>query len=243
MPKPLVSELGPAALKIKHPYRLLITGRSTMGKTTLAIDIIINRLMRGIRRCFAVCPTWYDQDTLAPLRAIEGAFPKQNVFTKVSDKVFEHIYRICKMEPAPTLIFLDDAAAEASTNKGSKGAFARLALSCNHNNISMVGIFQRLTQASPAFRDNAEGIISFIPSKTLDVEIIQDEFNPCPASRSSKERVYKALDLAWNHARFCFIHRERFTGRILYFSGFKQAIEFQKKDLYNQNESTKLQFN
>jgi hypothetical protein len=228
------SEIGPAAIKIQHPYRLLITGRSTMGKTTLAVDIIVQRLMRGVRRCFAVCPTFWVQDTLAPLRAIEGAFPPQNVFTRVDDKVFQHIYNICAHNPAPTLIFVDDAAAESATNRGSKGSFARLSLACNHLDISMVGIFQRLTQASPAFRDNAEGVISFIPSKTHDVDTIQDEFNPCVASLHSKERVYKALDLAWNNARFCFIHREKFTGKVLYYAGFHNAIEFNKREEYLQ---------
>lgn len=221
-----LNEVNNEAMKIKHPYRLLVTGRSTMGKTTLAVDIIIHRLMRGTRRCFAVCPTWYQQKALAPLRAIKGAFPPQNVFTKVSDDVFNHIFAICNRDHAPTLVFLDDSAAEAATNKGSKGAFARLSIACNHLNISMVGIFQRLTQASPAFRDNAEGIISFIPSKMLDVDTIVDEFNPCPAHPESRLIVKKSLELAWNHARFCFIHREAFTGKVIFHSGFKNRIAF-----------------
>ena len=196
-----------------------------MGKTTLAVDVMIHRLMRGVRRCFAVCPTWYQQPTLGPLRAIKDAFPRPHVFTQVNDQVFQHIFNICDRDKQPTLVFLDDAAAEAATNKGNKGTFARLSLACNHLNISMVGIFQRLTQASTAFRDNAEGIISFIPSKTLDVETIHDEFNPCPANMRSREVVKNNLQLAWDTARFCFIHREAFTGKIRYFSGFQQEIK------------------
>lgn len=198
-----------------------------MGKTTLAVDVIIHRLMRGIRRCFAVCPTWYEQPALAPLRRIKDAFPRNRVFTTVDDAVFQHIFNVCSRTHAPTIIFVDDAAAEHATHGGNKGAFARLSLACNHLNISMVGIFHRLTQASPALRDNAEGLISFIPSKIYDVDIIYDEYNPCPANQNSKEIVKKSLDLAWKKARFCFIHREGFSGQIQYYAGFKERIKTQ----------------
>jgi hypothetical protein len=90
-----------------------------------------------------------------------------------------------------------------------------------------VGCFQRLTQASPAFRDNTEGIISFIPSKLQDVETLCEEFNPCPARKRSKDIVKRALDYGWRNARFCFIYREAFTGKIYYFSGLNDEIDFE----------------
>jgi hypothetical protein len=220
------NELGPAAYFIKHPFRLIVTGRSTMGKTTLAVQIILHHLMKDVRRCFAVCPTFWNQPALAPLRQIKGAFNKSNVFTEVNDEIFEYIYKVLERQPAPTLIYVDDAAAEHSTNRGSKGSFARLAIACNHLDSSMVGVFQRLTTASPAFRDNVEGIISFIPSKIIDVDTIIKEFNPCPTSNKGWKLVRKALNAAWRKSRFCFIYRQAFTGSIFYFSGFNFKINF-----------------
>lgn len=220
------NELGPAIHRIKHPVRLIFTGRSTMGKTTLAVDLICNSLFSQVRRCFAVCPTFWTQPALKPLRDVEGAFKKKHVFTQVSDQVFDYIYQQIVKKPAPTLIFIDDAAAEVSTNKGNKGSFSRLCIACNHIDTSMIGIFQRLSSASPALRDNAEGLISFVPTKIQDVQIIYNEFNPAPANIKSKEVVYAALLEAWKNARFCFIWREAYTGKIYYFIGFKQVIRF-----------------
>lgn len=218
--------MGPAVSLITHPSRLLLTGRSTMGKTTLAVDIICHSLIRKVKRVFAVCPTFWQQPSLARLRNIKGAFNKTNVFTKVNDEVFEYIYQILITQPADTLIFVDDAAAEAATNKGNKGAFARLCISCNHNKTSMVAIFQRLTSATVQLRSNCEGLISFIPSDIASVDVIYKEFNPSPASPQSKEIVQKALLLAWTNARFCFIWREAFTGKIYFHIGLKYLIRF-----------------
>ncbi len=197
-----------------------------MGKTTLAVDLILTRFMANVKRCFAVCPTWYQQKTLKPLRDIPGAFPKHNVFTAVDDDVFETIYQRLVAKPCPTLLFVDDAAAEAAVNKGNKGSFSRLCLAAPHLQLSIVGCFQRLTSASPAFRDNAEGLISFVPSKLLDVSTLYEEFNPCPARAKSKELVREALDYGWKNARFCFIWREAFTGKISYYAGLDSEVSF-----------------
>lgn len=196
-----------------------------MGKTTLSVEIILQCYMPHVKRCFAVCPTFWNQNQLAPLRQT-GAFNEKNVFTRVDDMVFEYIYRKL-LDNIPTLLFVDDAAAESATNKGNKGSFSRLCLASPHLNLSIVGCFQRLTSASPAFRDNAEALISFTPSKVLDVETIIEEFNPMPAHADSKKLVKKALCYAWDNARFCFIFREGYTGKMHFFAGFDRVIHFE----------------
>jgi hypothetical protein len=223
-----VNEIGPAARQIRHPCRLLITGRSTMGKTTLAVDIILSSLLSKVQRCFAVCPTFWSQPALKSLRDVnkDGVyyFTNKTVFTQVDDSVFNLLYEVISAHPAPTLILIDDSAADRATNIGNKGAFSRLCISCNHHNTSMVGIFQRLSSASPSFRDNCEGLISFIPTKILDIDIIYKEFNPSPTHIKSLEVVKKILNVCWSHARFCFIWREAFTGKIHYYAGFKARV-------------------
>lgn len=205
--KKLVNELGPAIDLVKHPTRLIASGRSTMGKTTLAVDIMLDRILPSVRRCFAVCPTFYDQPQLHRIRAVKNAFPKSNVFTKVNDAVFEYIYQQLKKDPKPTLLFVDDAAAEQATNKGNKGSFSRLCLASPHLNLSIVGCFQRLSAASPALRDNAECLLSFQPTKLLDVETIVKEFNPCPTAKNSCRNTKAALQHAWSMRMFAFIYR------------------------------------
>lgn len=199
-----------------------------MGKTTLAVDIICEQLLHSVRRCYAACPTFWQQPALAPLRRVKGAFHKKSVFTHVDDQLFDAMFHKMSRDRVPTLLFVDDAAAEQATNKGNKGAFARLCLAAPHLNLSIVGVFQRLSSCSPALRDNCECLISFIPSKLLDVDTIVKEFNPSPASRLSKDIVKNALLYAWNNARFCFIWREAFTGRMLYYAGLRDEITFNK---------------
>ncbi len=223
-PTPLVNRLGNAANVFHHPFRLIVTGRSTMGKTTLAVDIIRAHILKDVKRCFAACPTFWDQPALLPLRQIKGAFTKKTVFTRVDDATFEFIYQQLKRNPAPTLLFVDDAAAEASTNKGNKGAFSRLCLAAPHLNLTIVGCFQRLSSASPALRDNAEGLISFTPTKMLDVDTIIKEFNPCPARKSSKDIVSKALQYAWDQSMYAFIWRIK-RGPVNFYSGLDDRIE------------------
>jgi hypothetical protein len=220
-----INHIGPAAHLIQHPYRLGVAGRSTMGKTTLAVDIIRKCLIKDVRRCFAVCPTFWEQPSLAPLRRIKGAFTKNTVFTRVDDTVFVHIWNELKRRPAPTLLLVDDAAAESATNKGNKGAFSRLCLAAPHLNLSIVGCFQRFTAASPAFRDNAEGLIAFQPSRVGDVKTIVDEYNPCPARKGNRDLINSVLEQAWRDHMFAFIHRVK-RGPILIYAGLDHQVSF-----------------
>ena len=99
-----VNELDKAAEVIRHPCRLIITGRATMGKTTLAVDLICANILKDVRRCFAVCPTFWQQDAFQPLRAIPNCFTKRTVFLRASDQVFDYIFAVCsrdKVSPCP----------------------------------------------------------------------------------------------------------------------------------------------
>lgn len=224
--KGIINELGPATNLIKHPCRLILSGRSTMGKTTLGVDIICARILKSVNRCFAVCPTWYQQSALEPLRRVKKAFTRETVFTQASDGVFDHIFNICNRDHVPSFLFVDDSAAESSVNKGNKGSFSRLCLAAPHLNLTIFGCFQRLTQCSPSFRDNTEFLISFIPTTLQEVKTITSEFSPCPAKKDSVLITKNALDYCWANARFCFISREAFTGKIYYYCGFDSKVEF-----------------
>lgn len=225
-----VNELGKAVTLIQHPTRVIFTGRSTMGKTTLAVDVIMTQLIQEVKQVFAACPTFWEQPQLAPLRAIKKCFTPKNVFTTVDDSVFEYIYKcLAKHQPRiPTLLLVDDAAAESATNKGNKGSFSRLCLASPHLNLTIIGVFQRLTSASPALRDNTECVVSFIPSRISDVDVIYREFNPCAANPQSKSIVGNALTECWDKSRYCFIYRPPRIGRVDFFAAFDYQVRFGK---------------
>ncbi len=212
-----------------------------MGKTTLAVDLICKYILPNVRRCIAVCPTFWQQDTLERLRRVQGAFTRTSVYSHADDSVFDKIFNILNKKPAPTLLFIDDCAAEQATNKGNKGSFSRLCLAAPHLNLTIIGCFQRITAASPAFRDNCEGLISFIPSHTLDSKIIYTEFNPAAGLKSSVDDVCQALTKIWSEHRFCFIWREAYTGKIHYHAGFDGEVVWKKKDVEYECEPRLIQ--
>ena len=125
-----------------------------------------------------------------------------------------------------TLLIVDDAAAEKATNIGNKGSFSRLCLASPHLRLSIFGIFQRLTACSCSLRDNTEALISYAPSKTRDIDIIIDEFNPSPADLETKKIVKSTLLNCWGNygTDFAFIYRPPRIGHVYYYRNFDTQI-------------------
>lgn len=182
--------------------------------------------MHSVNRCYAVCPSFTRQPQLERLRKIPGAFISKHVFTQVNDSVFTAIWRQCTKDNIPTLLLLDDAAAEYSTNCGNKGAFARLCYTAPHLNLSIVGVFQKLTACSPALRDNTECLVQFIPTRTDDIDILVREFNPriTDMKKDSARYVRDLLKQVWGEGTFVFIHRVPRHGKVTYHVAFDQEI-------------------
>lgn len=165
----------------------------------------------------------------------------------MTDDVYEKIYKIIvkQNKQIKTLLIIDDAAAEKATNSGNKGSLSRLALACPHLNLSIVGIFQRITAASPALRDNTEALISFYPSKMLDIKTIVEEFNPMPADIDSVKITKDALQRGWaDSSKFVFIFRPPRVGQVLYFNAFDKEIQFRhisiiESDRKNKRDTTR----
>lgn len=212
------------AHQISHPYRLLIAGRSTSGKTTLAVELILQQLLRQVRRCYAVCPSFFIQQTLEPLRRVRGAFQRRDVFTNVSNEAFEKIFETQRQFKTPALLFLDDAAAEYCTNAGSKGPFARLCIQSSHLNLSVVAIFQGITQACKPLRYNCEGVIVFMPNGERETKTIIEEFNIDSSNPGMRKMMLQALNVAWMEHRFAFIHKSFPQAR--FYAGFTKQITF-----------------
>lgn len=203
-----------------------------MGKTTLGVDLITCQLLKDVQRCYAVCPTFWQQPQLERLRKVKGAFNKGRirdggtVFTTVSDNAFEYIFRKCSQDHIPTLLLVDDAAAESSTNKGNKGAFARLCIASPHLNLSIIAIFQKLSMCAPPLRDNSECLVQFQPTRRADVDMMVSEFNPYVA-RVKKEgdvEVRKLLERIWGEDTYCFAYRPARKGNVQYHVAFDELI-------------------
>lgn len=196
---------------IIHPARLLIIGRSTSGKSTFAVSLIQRFIFRQVRRCYAICPTFYTQPTLYPLRQVQGAFRRKDIFSSASDDAFRFIFDQQRRFPYPALLFIDDVADAHCTNIGSKGAFAKLCIQAPHINLTIVAIFQGLTQCSKAMRINTEGLIAFMPDSEDEVNQITKEFNPWGFQLGGKKLLRTRLEETWKNERFAFFWKTKFN--------------------------------
>jgi hypothetical protein len=152
-----------------------------------------------------------------------------------TDEIFEMIFQILNREKRngqfiPTLLIVDDCAAESSLNKGNHGPFGRLSIASPHLNLSICTVVQKMTSCSPLMRENAEGIITFIPSRVGDIDIIVDEFNPCPYIYNNKRLLLKVLERCWKENRFCLIWREKLTGKVAYYGGLGREIQLPREE-------------
>lgn len=223
---PRTPALGNAAAKIKHPCRVLLCGRSGLGKTTLSQSIIVQRLLPFVYDVYIACPTFWEQHQLSELRRSKK-IKKENVYTDVTENTFIEIYeKILKNGKRQAILYVDDAAAERCTNVGSKGPFARLCIASPHLNLSIIGCFQRITSATVGLRDNCEAFISFVPTKSHDVDTIIEEYNPTPSLNGSANKLGAILNSLWKKYRFVFIHRPIFVGNINFYGEFRDLINF-----------------
>lgn len=190
--------------------RTLIMGRSGTGKTTLAISIIKNYFVSHVNRFFVICPTFMKQtkfSALYPFVRVEDVYierPEDEIFWDVRRKIDEDL---TNNPNSRFLLFIDDVAADTSTNKGRKGAFASLAVEAPHDRLSIVAIFQQATTCSASFRNNTDNVIVFSPADQYAVDIFQKEFNPYLFDKSLAKRFYDKAVEVWIDGDFVFIHR------------------------------------
>ena len=133
-----------------------------MGKTTLAMKLILQVFRIQVDRIIVVCPT-YQQKTYDDLRPLVN---DRDVYSDVSEKTLEHIWQLLLLNsktnsPQRILLLLDDVAGSKEVYAKRTGTFAKIAIQTPHWNVSLMILSQQPTSVAPAFRQNAENIIIF----------------------------------------------------------------------------------
>ena len=151
-----ILEQNPAMEKIKHPSRTLVMGKSQSGKTTLAVKIA-KHLLPSIDMLF-ICsatyglqPTWKDLD-----KSVTHAFSSL-------DTCLEKLFEVMNYEDHKKriLLIIDDVSHEKKLNEGSKGTLSSIAYNAVWYNMSVICVCHKLSNISPAFRENVEHLIIF----------------------------------------------------------------------------------
>lgn len=211
----LVPKAGPHAVfcsltKMQPTIRMLITGRSKSGKTSLAVGLIETFILPFVHRVIVVCPTAEDQVIYDNILSYvsEKDFYDEELYEEDWDEILSSIVKEYKEsnKKKRTLLIVDDCASDSATNAGRKSAFSRLVTLSNHKGTSIVGIFQQVTTVTPSLRDNAEMIVTFPPARSQDFELFMKEFVFINNKKKRKECVDR-FELTWKEPGFIVVYR------------------------------------
>lgn len=209
--------LGKYARLIQHPTRVFCIGRSQMGKTTLAVQVIMERFA-NLDRYIVICPSW-DQPTYNPIRdwfkpCDVYRNPQRNTFDKIVQEIraFNEFARRKGLETPKTFVLFDDMAGNNLVHSNGKGSFPNFATQTVHEGASLMVISQEPKRADPTFRKNCENFIIFPSEAKYDVDWLNESFNSPVFGKG--HNFYDVLNFAWTAGKgrselgkhFMFIH-------------------------------------
>jgi len=190
------------------PIRILIFGRSKLGKTTLAMAIFATSFFNIVDNIFVVSPN-YAQKTFDGLRCFvdDDNIYDQTESLNVYEEIFNKLTNIHKDNPdSKSLLIVDDVSTDTSTNTGRKGPFAKLVISAPHLNLSIIGIFHQVKTVTGTFRDNADIIIAFEPSSQAEFETLIRDLMPISFTKNYNKNL-DILETSWKNGSFISIIR------------------------------------
>jgi len=217
---------------LKHPFRLLVSGKSLSGKTTLVVSIM--KFLMPLER-------WENIILISPTAAQSTWNPvRQHITQEVSkstEELFERIIRRQRPrnddEPEKTLLLVDDSSGEHSTNQGRKGALATLGNTSRWMNLSVIIMTQNLSSISASFRDNAEAIIMFQTMKKAEFKYLADERNPYHGMDDKvMEKMYRMATMQ----PYSFYYQVNTSSGIRSYRGFEElfSVDFDGLHLVKQ---------
>lgn len=123
-----------------------------MGKTTYAVNLILNNYRAQVDRIIMCCPTWH-QPLFDPIRHLVHI---RDVYTDVSKETFAKIARELERDTRlgkakRVLLYVDDCAGTKAIHGNGVGPFAHLAIQTPHWNVSMIVVSQQPSRVDPRY--------------------------------------------------------------------------------------------
>ena len=176
----------------KHPFRLILTGRSGSGKSNLLVNLMKKSIFYGrtdqsddktgyFDLVFLFSPTAGIGDDLVTHLDI----PSQRIYTDPStflvrlNHIFETQDGLIKstgIAKSPKILCIFDDIQSASKFMNSD-SFTKLFIAGRHSNISIIVAIQSWTRLPRVLRLQASNIMLF-PSSNSEVELLADEYTP-----------------------------------------------------------------
>ncbi len=218
---------------IKHPTRVLVSGKSQSGKTTLMLKLLTKRLIKQVERLIVVCPTFLPQPKYRVLDKFldEGDFfesAHESTFIEIRTQIEDQKWQV------KTLLLIDDQAAETALHTGRKGPFAFLSYNAIWLNLTIIVVTQNLTAVTPAFTDNCENLLVFKTLRRRELDLLGDEFNPFDDKNAFRAFYYYAVGGAGGipEVKYNFLYVNLNSSPVRFFKGFSLEL------LINNNNTT-----
>lgn len=162
----------PAIVKIKHPCRILVSGRSQSGKTTLASDILM-WLHPQVDIIILCSPTQAYQKTWIK---VEDYI---NYRVEKPQEAFDIVDGITEKEgnSKRVLLVMDDISYEQVMNTGNKGTISKLSYNAIWLNITLLVVCHKTHNISNSVRENLEHYIQFRTTSPTELDEVADNFN------------------------------------------------------------------
>lgn len=200
----------------KHPFRLILTGRSGSGKSNLLVNLMKKSIFYGrtdqsdektgyFDLVFLFSPTAGIGDDLVTHLDI----PSQRIYTDPStylarlNHIFETQDGLIKstgIAKSPKILCIFDDIQSASKFMNSD-SFTKLFIAGRHSNISIIVAIQSWTRLPRVLRLQASNIMLF-PSSNSEVELLADEYTPPGFSK----REFMSLVMHATREPYNFLH-------------------------------------
>lgn len=136
------------------------------------------------------------QKTYDPLR---NYVKPRDVYTHIDENTFKNLAKTIEYQAErdmkhkghkePILILVDDLAGSRTIHGCRFGAFAHLAVSTPHWNVTLIVITQQAVSVDPNFRDNAENLIIFPSEGQLEVDWLTRAYNSLMLMADDKKKA------------------------------------------------------
>ena len=190
------------------PFRIVLVGRSGMGKTNILINLLDNNFYGkdfDSSNIFIISGSLSTDDKIKNLVKSRD-IPLENLYNGYKEDEMMELYDMLAQnykidlinedDPKHNLVIFDDISFSNSLKDKSGGAMDKFACNSRKFLVSIVFTSQKYTQLSTCIRENLTGIISASCSDRV-LEAISDDFNYMGCKKQFRKVFRKLTDDAF----------------------------------------------
>lgn len=200
------------------PFRQIIVGASTSGKTNLLINFLLYFYNGVFERIYIFSPTFY-KDELWRAIHIPPDRVKLGYEEEELKKVLEEIEEVEIDTGGECLIIFDDCGEDGSNKASQKNEMARMINTISHSNCSIFRLNQMFTQLDGCSLCNADMVHVFSLLRKQDVDLFHKNFGLYYPRQTIE--LLKDTTNTTEASKRKFLSVKRDLGKYIYFANLK----------------------